>query len=203
MPAHSLITDPNIHEPKGITTAGANGVYVSDGAGSGDWQRIFVQGWEDVADTTGSQALGTAVWTDLVNNGLGANSNSGYRLPGKSALWDTSTNRFNFNTASYVLGDTFDIRFDVTFTTTGTNHNVKLRMELADGSGSDYTLDLLDTIVKTAGTYHAVVTQTIYMGNNATLNNPAKVQAYSDSAGNSLVVNGWFIRAIPRNPVFN
>jgi hypothetical protein len=35
---HSLITDPNIHEPKGISSATANRVYVSNGLGSGSWQ---------------------------------------------------------------------------------------------------------------------------------------------------------------------
>lgn len=35
---HSVITDPNIHEPKGITSATASQVYVANGAGSGVWQ---------------------------------------------------------------------------------------------------------------------------------------------------------------------
>lgn len=37
MPEHVDITDPEIHEPKGASTASAGEVYVSDGAGSGDW----------------------------------------------------------------------------------------------------------------------------------------------------------------------
>lgn len=35
---HSAITDPQVHEPKGASTASANTVYVSNGAGSGTWQ---------------------------------------------------------------------------------------------------------------------------------------------------------------------
>lgn len=34
---HSALTDPNIHEPKGITTAQDGQVYVADGSNSGDW----------------------------------------------------------------------------------------------------------------------------------------------------------------------
>lgn len=34
---HDSITDPEIHEPKGISTAAANKVYVANGAGSGSW----------------------------------------------------------------------------------------------------------------------------------------------------------------------
>lgn len=35
---HNVITDPNIHEPKGASTASAGQVYVADGAGSGNWR---------------------------------------------------------------------------------------------------------------------------------------------------------------------
>lgn len=35
---HKLITDPDIHEPKGVSAATANKVYVSNGTGSGTWQ---------------------------------------------------------------------------------------------------------------------------------------------------------------------
>jgi hypothetical protein len=34
---HNVITDPEIHEPKGASTAGIRTQYVSDGAGSGSW----------------------------------------------------------------------------------------------------------------------------------------------------------------------
>lgn len=37
---HKDITDPNIHEPKGVSAAVANRVYLSDGAGSGNWEKV-------------------------------------------------------------------------------------------------------------------------------------------------------------------
>lgn len=37
---HSAITDPNVHEPKGVAAATVNKVYVSSGTGSGTWQKI-------------------------------------------------------------------------------------------------------------------------------------------------------------------
>lgn len=45
---HSIITDPDVHEPKGISTAPANTTYVANGAGSGDWTVVDykVQGQE-------------------------------------------------------------------------------------------------------------------------------------------------------------
>jgi hypothetical protein len=36
---HQLITDPNVHEPKGITTAASSTVYVANGVGSGSWRK--------------------------------------------------------------------------------------------------------------------------------------------------------------------
>lgn len=35
---HSSLTDPQLHEPKGISTADDGAVYVANGAGSGDWE---------------------------------------------------------------------------------------------------------------------------------------------------------------------
>lgn len=37
---HKSINDPNIHEPKGISTATAGQSYISDGLGSGSWQQV-------------------------------------------------------------------------------------------------------------------------------------------------------------------
>lgn len=37
---HSQLTDPDLHEPRGASTAVASRVYVSDGLGSGSWQQV-------------------------------------------------------------------------------------------------------------------------------------------------------------------
>lgn len=37
---HSALTDPNLHEPKGVSTAAANQVYVANGSGSGTWKDL-------------------------------------------------------------------------------------------------------------------------------------------------------------------
>ena len=37
MALHSALTDPNLHEPKGASTATSGSVYTSNGAGSGTW----------------------------------------------------------------------------------------------------------------------------------------------------------------------
>ena len=40
MVEHVSIADPFIHEPKGVSSASANQVYVSDGSGSGSWKTV-------------------------------------------------------------------------------------------------------------------------------------------------------------------
>lgn len=35
---HNVITDPDIHEPKGVAAASDGQIYIADGAGSGDWR---------------------------------------------------------------------------------------------------------------------------------------------------------------------
>jgi hypothetical protein len=58
--SHAVLTDPEIHEPKGITTAAAGEVYKADGLGSGIWQasegvkRVFVTEASDLAGTLDS-----------------------------------------------------------------------------------------------------------------------------------------------------
>jgi hypothetical protein len=41
---HASISDPHIHEPKGVASAAADSVYFADGAGSGDWLPIDTAG---------------------------------------------------------------------------------------------------------------------------------------------------------------
>jgi hypothetical protein len=71
MAEHVDITDPEIHEPKGASTATANQVYSADGAGSGTWQKVKnvnlygvsatpVAGWFVVSDGSGGFSFAPA-----------------------------------------------------------------------------------------------------------------------------------------------
>jgi hypothetical protein len=86
---HSLITDPDIHEPKGVASAASNKVYVSDGAGSGDWSFLpagfFGEIYIDAGTTTQTLSAAsayaklnpTAEWTSGILNGLAADPTNG------------------------------------------------------------------------------------------------------------------------------
>ncbi len=75
---HSAITDPEIHEPKGASTASADTVYVADGAGSGTWEKVtsdslnkssidtFIQASIDAEDVVAPyKFVATAVIADI------------------------------------------------------------------------------------------------------------------------------------------
>ena len=73
MPDHKAITDPEIHEPKGISTAGSDEVYVANGAGGGAWKNGPISGQS--AATEGSHptsdGAGSFSWqkSELVKDG--------------------------------------------------------------------------------------------------------------------------------------
>lgn len=49
MAEHSTLTDPELHEPKGASTASSGDVYVADGAGSGSWTTLPTKGYYVIA----------------------------------------------------------------------------------------------------------------------------------------------------------
>jgi hypothetical protein len=145
--------------------------------------------------------LTSGAWVDIENDGAGGNTTTAYKLPGFTDLWDTTNHEFDWSSLS--LGDTVDIRFDISVTTSANNDEIALRLDMAHGSGNDYSLEVYRDVIKNSGTTQIVRFHSLYMGDNDTLNNPAKVAMFSDSAGDSVVVNGWYIRVVPRNPVFD
>lgn len=201
MPELNTVTDPNLPEPKGISTANADEVYAADGAGSGDWKILHTQGWEDVNDSGSSQSLTSGSWVSLTNDAAGPNTATGYLLPGYSTGWDTTNNEFDWSGAGLEIGDTVDIRFDVSITTTTANDYAALKLVMAYGDPDEFDILICGDSFKTAGTTQRVLVTSLYIGSTAVLNNPAKVQMYTDGSGNSVVVTGWYVRYVPQHAV--
>lgn len=68
---HSSLSDPNLHEPKGVSTAAANTVYLANGSGSGTWtpvNRTPGTGWGQYTNATyvGTNALAISTTEVLV-----------------------------------------------------------------------------------------------------------------------------------------
>ena len=199
---HSALTDPYIHEPKGIAAASANKVYVANGTGGGAWLAAHTVGWENVADNaTSAQALTSGSFIDLTNDGVGSASNSTHRLPGTGAIWNASTNAFDFS--DFNVGDTLDFRFNLTFVTSGANDVVAAAIDMAHGDAGEFSLEFFRQQFKSAGTYTVYASIHVYLASAATITNPGKVTAYSDSTSDTCAFNSVFVRVNPINPVYS
>lgn len=203
---HKDITDPNIHEVKGASTATIGQVLTATGAGTATFQALptfsnVEVGWydyNDTATTTTPIPLTTAgTYYDLTNNGLGVNTQTIYGISGIADIYNTSTNRFDFSELE--LGDTLDIRVDVAVTTTSANTAVDIVLELATGTGTPVIIPLTaPTNIKTASTVQILAERSFYMGSLLTKDNPAKLKMRADTTGATVKVNGWYVRVIKR-----
>lgn len=102
MTSHKILTDPELHEPKGVSSASANTVYVSNGSGSGVWTTTSslgtqYQGWSKYVDDnyTGATSLvigNSGAATKLLIDGVGETSEAEAPTGATDSLWNTSTN---------------------------------------------------------------------------------------------------------------
>ena len=169
-------------------------IHGGGGAGFNRTREFYgVQDYQDTATAGSPVALVLAdTWYDLPNDGLGPLSSQDQAVLGHGAIFNTSTGEFDFSDLS--IGDMVHFRFDVEFTTTSPNTDV--RMRLAFGPAFVFTLPFQktphrDTVSGDDG--REVRYFAFQMKTAATIDNPAKFQVLSDSTGDSVIVNGWQI----------
>lgn len=228
MPEHVAITDPDIHEPKGITGASAGQVYVANGIGSGAWgaaaiegqtaavegdipvsdglgniafRELVLSGWWDYEHAGTTQAITASTFTDMIIDGAGINTKDTYKLPSAGDIWDTTNNQFDWVAGGCELGDTVDIRVDINVTTASPGTVIRQFIDMAHGSASEYRIQYDSLYAKDASTFQRTILTSVYMGNADTLNFPAKLVFWADG-GATLDVNGVYVRVYPRNPRF-
>jgi hypothetical protein len=101
---HSSLTDPYLHEPKGVAAAAAGDVYIADGAGSGSWSQAFQYASINTIETNAQtvSTIGTNPKTlPFTNNG-----------PDNVEVSDAANNRITLTDAGVYF-----ITFRVTFFT--------------------------------------------------------------------------------------
>lgn len=128
---HSTLTDPNLHEPKGIAAASADQIYRSNGSGSGTWtnaNRLPGTGWGKYTNTTytGTTALAISTTEVLVPF---TTDDTVTQLPisytgTTSSLMDLSTETLKFVSA-------------------GDLHNITFTFKVYSVSGSPASIDLI------------------------------------------------------------
>lgn len=202
MPELSVVTDPNLPEPKDISTASSGEVYVATGSGSGDWSIIQLQGSEYIADGTGAQSLTNGSFVDLSNDGNGSDTNTTNLLNSRSTAWDVSNNEFNWSSGGFEVGDVLNIRLDLTVNTSTANNEVAVRLDMAHGDAAEYPIELSRMDIQNVGATNVHVNAIVSIKDTDVLNNPAKLSMYVDAASASVVFNDMEIITIPKNPVF-
>ncbi len=203
---HRNIPESQLHEVKGASTSTAGQVLTSSG-GASYWSTpvpiagTISQGIYDYNDlTTATTAIPlTSANTqyEMTNDGAGVFTNKTYALAGVADLWNTTTNRFDFTGLS--LGDTVDIRVDFDVTISTTNTVIDFALELGLGASPYQLAVMTPTLFKTVQSYQMVQFQGIYMGDDNTLLNPARLLARADKTGVTVKVNGWYIRPLHTN----
>ncbi len=131
MPIHSNLTDPELHEPKGISTATVGRTYVSDGSGSGSWLHVPT-GWGYYQHSGSAQTIST---TDvkLLVNGSGALTNTNYlprEIRGSGHLWSTASSKLT----PIRLGDAYSVRLDLPVTARATAVEATLSLDIGGGA---------------------------------------------------------------------
>ena len=191
MPEHNVLTDPDLHEPKGASTATLNQSIYSSGNGSTFWSRPQGIGvYEDSRNTalTPTQSLNPSVSQNFVCNGL--NLSQEY-LPSDAteSMWNVSTNKH----IPIRVNDSYLIQ--VSFTARGYHSNSFLEIGLNVNGVSIYgdTLSLLGAGMKVIRSFEVFVDST-YMTNGATIS-----LIYGGSGTCDLDSNKLLIRRTGRN----
>ena len=137
--------------------------------------------------TTPISVTGGSGFSYLTNDELGSFTNKLYPPDGVTDVWDASTNAFDFSELN--LGSKVELRVDVEVTIAGANAEVDISIDLGIGVAI-YTIAVGRQYFKSAGTYHIVLSNFIYIGDTATLNGGGKFKIES-SNDMDVVVNGW------------
>jgi len=161
---HNIITDPDIHEPKGVASATSGKVYISNGSGSGAWEYPPGKAHAEIYISGGTTAHTLA----------GA---SAYSLLNPSGEWTASGNEdiltvtpgsgiITLNQAGHYLV-TFWINFTTTAIASGSAYNFKYALDGSVGTRLSSVVKPTNNVDKltlsSTGTLAATAGQTLSM----------------------------------------
>ena len=155
---HNIITDPDIHEPKGVASATSGKVYISNGSGSGAWEyppgkahaEIYISG-----GTTAHTLAGSSAYTILNPSGEWTASGNEDILtvtPGSGTITLNQAGHYlitfwiNFTTTAIASGSLYNFKFALDGTTSTRTSTVAKPTNGAD----KLTLSSTGTVAATA-----------------------------------------------------
>lgn len=222
---HKNIIEANLHEPKGISAAATGQAYIADGAGSGNFSTIVTPAgaaaghayisdgagggsfkkiarmgywnYNDLATTTTPIVMTSAgVFFKLTNDEAGAQTQKTFKLPEVADVWNKTTNQMDFS--GLTVGDVVTIRFDLSVTTTGANHAIRVNLDFGIGA-TPFSISVTDSEFRSSGLHNIVRSINVFIGDTNIKDNPGEFTISSDTGTtDSVIVNGWFLEAISR-----
>lgn len=144
----------------------------------------------DYNNNGGAQTF-TGADLKLNNTGLGAYTNTEFRLIDVAEIFNTTTNQFDFSKLN--KGDLVRLRIDADLTTTTNNQIVSFYMRCGVGSGSEYNVSSSKMFFKSIATHVNEMNYIdLYIGNDITKNYPAELKLTSDT-NCTILLNGFAI----------
>jgi len=133
----------------------------------------------------------------LTNDGLGAQTNLTQAPYGVSTLFNTTTNEFDFSQLS--IGDTLDLRVDLSLTTTSANQKYLVFLRVGEGSVAQYDLPIFSGQIKNISSNNRIIgNEPFSIDYQEHIDNPATLYILSDDDG-SVKVNGWYAAIIRKS----
>jgi len=133
----------------------------------------------------------------LTNDGLGAQTNLTQAPYGVSSLFNTTTNEFDFSQLS--IGDTLDLRVDLSLTTTSANQKYLIFLRVGEGSVAQYDLPIFSGQIKSISSDNRIIgNEPFSIDYQEHIDNPATLYIISDDDG-SVKVNGWYASIIRKS----
>ena len=155
---HNIITDPDIHEPKGVAAATADKVYISNGSGSGAWTYppgkahadMYITGGTTTHTLAGASAYSllnpSGEWTAGVTDILTSTPGSGIITLNQAGTYFIDF-WINFTTTAIAQGSAYNFKFALDGTTSTRTSSVSKPTNSAD----KLTLSSTGTVDATAG----------------------------------------------------
>lgn len=172
---HKLIADADLHEPKGIASATAGKVYVSNGSGSGSWLypsgKVHGEIYIDAGATSQTLSAGqayaklnpTAEWASGVSSILTL-------TPGNGTITLTEAGDYlvnfwaQFSTASLATGTVYNFKYNLD----GTNSGRTLTVQKFSNGADKLHISAMGIVTATANQVLS-----IYVGGDATSSSTA------------------------------
>ena len=153
--------------------------------------------YADLATQTSPLSILSGVNKILNNDGEGAQTNTDQAPYGVSSVYNVLDNKFDFSQLS--IGDTLNLRVDLSLTTTSANQKYLVFLRVGEGSDAQYDLPITNGHIKSVSSDNRIVgNEPFSIDYQKHIDNPAVLFIVSDDDA-TVQVNGFFINVVRKS----